>query len=183
VDVAPLRLNHGGNNGDADSKALNESYWECIVHVGDMASLALDQTPLTTQILKKTPMGNVDDASCPYFMWPSPRHRVVSSTNTDRVSLVYFGYPPAQQSLSNIQKSLKSWLPSKRGKCLPLQEYYLLRDQSVTAITREGLSPSHPSTSASSFAQATYESIWNRPIHEIVQLKWRQVNRVANEKS
>ena len=126
--------------------------WQCIVHVGDMASLALNNN------------NNNNNASC--VCWPSPKHRVVSSKE-ERVSLVYFGYPPANSSITDIQNALADWNVSRRGRRLPLNEYYLLHNQSTSSNDDDSMGTS----------VSIYRSIQSMPTKQVIQEKWNQVQR------
>jgi hypothetical protein len=77
-----------------------------------------------------------DDSSSHHQIqqWPSPKHGVVSQDRL-RTSLVYFGYPPPHLSLEDVICALAKWAP-KRHSCskrssLPVNEYYLLKNQST----------------------------------------------------
>lgn len=150
--------------------------WQCIVHVGDMASLVLDKSSNGNTKTKGMDSSTMDIDTA--FPWPSPKHRVISPAHKERVSLVYFGYPPRGLSLHRIQTILDNgWkYSSTRGRRMPLEEYYLLRNQSAatnanvddgrTYSVEDGSEPSH-----------LYRTIWDLPIQDIVRLKWKQVNR------
>ena len=146
--------------------------WKCIVHVGDMASLVLDRSSddenLSSNINTNTNTTN-NSISHP---WPSPKHRVKSHPHKERVSLVYFGYPPRELSLGRIQKHVDEGWPhfSTRSQRLPLAEYYLLRNQSAT---EEAAASGDSETEA----RRLYQTMWSLPIQDIVRLKWEQVNR------
>lgn len=134
--------------------------WNCIVHVGDMASLAFQHPDATHN----------NEANTTTSFWPSPKHRVLTSTN-ERASLVYFGYPPARASMKEIREALKDWKLSHRGNCLPLQEYYLLQDQSQ----EENTSKNNETTTTKE--ASLYSSIESLSIQEMIQAKWNQVQR------
>jgi hypothetical protein len=144
----------------------NNDTWDCIIHVGDMASLALGRGPASST-------DNHDaDTACGTrckVQWPSPRHRVVSPTKGERTSLVYFAYPPASCSIQTMQDAISNWSGNDdRGLQLPLSEYYLLHDQSST------------SSSSASFQQTvhgTYTKLRSLSIREVIQEKWKQVQR------
>lgn len=144
--------------------------WYCVVHVGDMASLALG---LPSSSLSGTVGNSTSSAIRPMIRWPSPKHRVVTSRR-ERTSLVYFGYPPAQSSIHGIQKALENWNVPSRGKCLPLPEYYLLHDQSSSSpivgeeTNFEALLPDD-----------IYSSIAELSVQEVIQKKWKQVQRTS----
>lgn len=140
--------------------------WECIVHVGDMSSLVLNQS---SSLLNGKDSANSTTKSLVSHPWPSPRHRVQSHPLKERVSLVYFGYPPRDLSLGAIQKRLEEGWPhsSTRGKRLPLSEYFLLRNQSSGAAQSD----------KESEANRLFETMWKLPVQEIVRLKWEQVSR------
>jgi hypothetical protein len=151
-----------------------EQFWDCVIHVGDMASLVLGDKPTTTTTTTTEATGTSN------ILWPSPKHRVVASTDQDRVSLVYFGYPPANKSLCDIQRSLQDWNVSNRGHCLPYEEYYLLQDQSVSTTTSSKTTQDGGGggcDNESSRAERTFESVQNLTLKDVVRLKWQQVNR------
>mmetsp|Transcript_55826 Transcript_55826/g.135243 ORF Transcript_55826/g.135243 Transcript_55826/m.135243 type:complete len:443 (-) Transcript_55826:39-1367(-) len=181
VNVPPPPLPQSVNTADTESSS---SYcWECIVHVGDMASLVLGR--------KITANGsNPDDCSTVESnlqdcCFPSPKHRVVNSSIHDRTSLVYFGYPPADKSLDDLENSLKEWKQQNHhhtGSRLPYKEYYLLQDQSATKAeteTNDGGDKNNKSSKnlPPSPEQALFESIRHRPVGDVVQMKWQQVQR------
>lgn len=143
--------------------------WRCILHVGDMASIALDHSQ---QLGSDNKMSNPDSTttqSC-NIKWPSPRHRVLCSKE-ERTSLVYFGYPPVSSSIEDMHLQLKDWKLSSRGLRLPLKEYYLLHDQSKD------------SKEDSIDYDATFNKLKSLPLQELIQEKWKQVQRIAPENS
>ncbi|KAG7350531.1 2-oxyglutarate/Fe(II) oxygenase [Nitzschia inconspicua] len=164
----------------------SEHAWNVIVHVGDMASLVLDASQITSSFRSTKsngaqsdcctePTANESILDCPVkseiicSFWPSPKHRVVSSPSHERVSLVYFAYPPVNATLDGIHSALHNWQPSHRSSCLPLDEYYLLQDQSSHSDNNDD----DKTLSAAEMLTA----IWNLPIQDIVRLKWKQVYR------
>lgn len=169
------------NDSEPDTTSPKLYCWDCIVHVGDISSLVLGRAYSNNnderQSLSATKTDvdgstmNIDPQSC---CWPSPKHRVVNSSTQYRTSLVFFGYPPADKSLDDIESSLKEWKQHHQtGKRLPYEEYYLLQDQSAAAGSgiNEG-SSSRPNT-----PEQTYESIRYLPISDVIQKKWLQVQR------
>ena len=166
--------NDSGRNGYPTSTGLYR--WECVVHVGDMTSLALakqDQTHRDNIGAK----GGVDNAATTTttaaaaatpatVRFPSPRHRVVSSESHERASLVYFGYPPSHLSLEQVRESLQDWSPTSRGPCLPHDYYYLLKNQS----DGDGVTSTTTSTQQ-------YDAIKSIPLGTVVERKWQQVQR------
>jgi hypothetical protein len=191
VDVKPSSSSSVSRKGSSQEvERLNDSYrWECIVHVGDMASLALDvgndnEAVASSDAATKPTDTNPANRMC----WPSPKHRVVSSATQERTSLVYFGYPPASCSLKSIQEALRDWKPSSRGHRLPLSDYYLLRDQSSTSAAEGGTatgekSPIRAPASAGMYSTSlspeshSYSLIRALSVREIVAWKWSQVQR------
>lgn len=144
-----------------DSAAI----WHCIVHVGDMASLALQKSPSDKEV-------SPDNQASTCYYWPSPEHRVQTSITQKRASLVYFGYPPANTSILEIRQRLKDWKPSCRGSPLPLTEYYLLQNQSSS--TNETMEDSNAKERQ---LQEYYEKLEKLSIQEVIQAKWNQVQR------
>jgi hypothetical protein len=132
--------------------------WHCIVHVGDMASLALE---------RPYDISMDDNYNRLSYCWPSPKHRVLTSSQHERASLVYFGYPPSHTSLNEIRKALKAWKPNHRGRCLSLNEYYLLQNQS--SAEKEGAENE----------SSTYSSIEYLSIQQVIEEKWNQVQRAS----
>ena len=157
--------------GATESKKEPSHRWECIVHVGDMSSLVLERSSNTEKLSNDIEAKNT--ANTISHSWPSPRHRVQCNPHKERVSLVYFGYPPRGLSLERIQNHLdQGWRHfSTRGQKLPLKEYYLLRNQSVAK--KAGA----VSVDEDIEARRLYRTMWNLPIQDIVRLKWEQVNR------
>jgi hypothetical protein len=152
--------------------------WNCIVHVGDMASLVLDRNSDDENLSSNIDTNNTKNSIS--YPWPSPKHRVKSHPHKERASLVYFGYPPRKLSLDRIQKCLDEGWPhfSTRGQRLPLAEYYLLRNQSATEEqTGAGAGAGAASGDNETEARRLYQTMWSLPIQDIVRLKWEQVNR------
>ena len=138
----------------AASSNASDNTWHCIVHVGDMASLALGEP--------NNPTSDVNFDQC---YWPSPKHRVLTS-NQERVSLVFFTYPQPLTTLTTIREKLKEWKSGKPcGNCLPLKEYYLLQNQSE--VTRK----------LNSTENQSYSSLESKAIRIVIQEKWGQVQR------
>eukprot|EP00934_Nitzschia_sp_Nitz4_P008462 Nitzschia sp. Nitz4//scaffold90_size81538//60322//61425//NITZ4_005325-RA/size81538-processed-gene-0.38-mRNA-1//1//CDS//3329560029//8452//frame0 len=131
-----------------------DTTWRCVLHVGDMASLALGRDSIET--------------NPEMVQWPSPRHRVVCS-NQERASLVYFAYPPTHISMTELRERLESWKLEHRGAILPLQEYYLLQDQSA--------STNGPTTATATLSDEDTSSWTNMPLGQCIQQKWNQVQR------
>jgi hypothetical protein len=156
------------------SSKSNHHSWHCIVHVGDMASLALttndnDHHHTTTSIDDDDDDDN--NNKTPMIQWPSPKHRVVSSRYQVRTSLVYFGYPPSTLSLNEIQVQLKDYCSNGSngvGRRLPYDEYYLLHDQSSS--TADG-------ANIASTPESRYESLQSQSVQDAIQTKWNQVQR------
>ena len=145
--------------------------WECVVHVGDMTSLALakqdqphqDNLGVEGEVVNTATTAVATTAT---VRFPSPRHRVVSSESHERASLVYFGYPPSHLSLEQVRESLQDWSPISRGPCLPHDYYYLLKNQS----DGDGLTSTTTSTQL-------YDAIKSIPLGTVVERKWQQVQR------
>ncbi|KAG7357341.1 2(OG)-Fe(II) oxygenase superfamily protein [Nitzschia inconspicua] len=175
----------------------SEHTWNVIVHVGDMASLVLDASQITSSFRSTESDGarsdcclepiandsNLDcsvksEISCSSSSWPSPKHRVVSSPLHERVSLVYFAYPPSNATLNGIHSTLHNWQPRHRTSCLPLDEYYLLQDQSSHSDIINNKNNNNNKTLT---AAEMLTAIWNLPIQDIVRLKWKQVYRGSND--
>eukprot|EP00536_Pseudo-nitzschia_multiseries_P016993 jgi/Psemu1/48860/gm1.48860_g len=154
--------------------------WQCIVHVGDMSSLVLGNSNIDDATGRDIDISNRKESDTPYS-WPSPKHRVLSHEKKERVSLVYFGYPPRGLSLHRIQTILDSgWKHSStRGPRLPLEEYYLLRNQSVASASSTTNADNDHSDSSEDNSESghLYRTMWDLPVQDIVQLKWKQVNR------
>lgn len=142
--------------------------WNCIVHVGDLASLALGKEQHPVQ-----PSTGHDNSQEGLVQWPSPRHRVVSPTQTTRTSLVYFAYPPPSLSLCQLQEALVDW-NKPRGLQLPLSEYYLLQDQSSSNTS---IGNDDPDGGGEQQAMASYQQLRNRSIRNVIHTKWTQVQR------
>jgi hypothetical protein len=152
-DVAPSKT--------PTKEEVTNHIWNCIVHVGDVTSLALAAAAAAAAV------SDSEDASSHHEIqqWPSPKHRVVSQ-NRLRTSLVYFGYPPPHLSLEDVTCALAKWAPkshscSKRSS-LPLDEYYLLKNQS---------------TESNVTAATVLQSIQNQPLGKVFSQKWKQVQR------
>jgi hypothetical protein len=157
--------------------SLPRHRWECIVHVGDMTSLAM-MLPDTTPVPDPETTNNANIKHCQSAVqWPSPRHRVVSSCTSERASLVYFGYPPSHLSLQQVQQALRDWSLESRGSCLPYDAYYLLKNQSDGRSSSSDNNDTLDANSPSKKAQQEYHSMKSRPLGTVVMEKWRQVQR------
>ena len=136
--------------------------WNCIVHVGDVTSLAL--TLAGSSLLSS----KLESSSHQVMQWPSPKHRVVSQDRV-RTSLVYFGYPPPYLSLQDVTSALATCAPKSTSETrtrLPLlsslNDYYLLKNQS----TETNVDPA-----------TVLQSIQHQPLGEVFADKWNQVQR------
>jgi 2OG-Fe(II) oxygenase superfamily len=163
------------------------SHWNVIVHVGDMASLALGEVAdRNASTITTTTASSTAPTTTSCYYWPSPKHRVVSSPTQDRVSLVYFAYPPPEKTLQELRSLLQDWQSHHGGtasssssspsSCLPLEEYYLLQDQSSSSSCIQNYNNNKNQKSPKK-ERIMYQTILNLPMREIVQLKWKQVNR------
>jgi hypothetical protein len=147
--------------------------WDCIIHVGDMSSLALGWGPSPQEEEDSNTLVVNNDEDAVDAEWPSPRHRVISPSQTQRTSLVYFAYPPASCSILKMQGALQLWNANNvRDRRLPLSEYYLLRDQSTSSS-----SSYDDGDDAGRKAKAIYEKLQSLTIREAIQEKWKQVQR------
>lgn len=175
--------------GEADD-VVGEN-WDCIVHVGDMASLALsrqrhvdekaeemrDSKRTDTSTLTSTELSTISR-----IQWPSPRHRVVCSPTFYRTSLVYFAYPPASCSIEAMQRALEMTknndvkFDEKNEDGLPLRDYYLLHDQSSNV----SCSTADETKSRDVSAHAAFRRVKFQSISGVIQAKWNQVQRVAD---
>jgi hypothetical protein len=147
---------------DEEDETTKHNVWNCIVHVGDVTSLALAAT---------TTSESDDPSSHQMMQWPSPKHRVVSQDRL-RTSLVYFGYPPPHLSLEDLRCGLAKWAPkishcgsNSRSPPMPiaLDDYYLLKNQK--------------STESIVTAATVLQSIQNQPLGKFFADKWNQVQR------
>jgi hypothetical protein len=194
VDVTPAPAPSPVASSPSLLNIGTKNRWNCIVHVGDVTSLVLSALKNQIQQCTAEPQSQSHHAQQQLqqqqqqqqrvVSWPSPKHRVVSC-NQKRTSLVYFAYPPPHLSLKDIERILQNeWTTTTMAfvddyKCsssssasssMPLEEYYLLKNQSISGITTA-------STTASSAAKAIYESIHARPLGDVLQEKWQQVQR------
>jgi hypothetical protein len=176
--ATPRALATGQGPDESTSPASSPCHrWECIVHVGDMTSLAM-MLPETTPVPDPGSTTNANINHCPpAVQWPSPRHRVVSSSTSERASLVYFGYPPSHVSLDQVQRALKDWSLESRGSCLPYNDYYLLKNQSDGSSTSSNNNNAIDENSPSKNAQQVFHSMKSRPLGTVVMEKWQQVQR------
>ncbi|CAJ1965631.1 unnamed protein product [Cylindrotheca closterium] len=178
VPTAKSNVSAASSANDTTCTAAEAYYWHCIVHVGDMASLALRKNSSSTTTDNTAPESLLVEApttsSSSYYnyYWPSPEHRVQTSTTQKRASLVYFGYPPANTSIRTIRQRLKDWKSYCRGSPLPLSEYYLLQNQSSSlssSIDGKGATEGQ--------LQEYFEKLETLSIQEVIKEKWKQVQR------
>jgi len=140
-----------------------------VVHLSDLSSIALALA--SQQVVSDTAPSSSDQETTLSQRWPSPVHRVISPTNQERTSLVYFAYPPPHDSLKRISEKLTGWVsdndkPTGVQIALNLSDYYLLRDQrqsspttiDCNALLREALPT-------------------DDPIALVIDAKWKQVQR------
>lgn len=134
------------------------------IHVGDFTSLAMNATK-----------NNTLEGLC----WPSPLHRVLCPVKDDsqnclqsessRCSLVYFAYPAKGVSLKDVQDFTEKHdcvdQSKNVGFTFPYERYMVLRDQS------DGVFDS------AAEAKKVYGKIVSVPFHEVIQEKWKQVQR------
>lgn len=134
-------------NSDDDKKV------KLFIHVGDFTSLALS------------------DINSSSISWPSPLHRVLCPTRSDRLtkddmrlSLVYFSYPKRGISIQDATQSKKATEFLATSNDFPFDRYMVLHNQS----TNEKVSPS---------TKDTYERIKSMPFDKVIEEKWKQVQR------
>lgn len=152
----------------------NDTTWNCIIHVGDMASLALGTDlppPSQSDDFNNLPSNLPTEANSQQqqqhkqqlqILWPSPRHRVISPSHRDRTSLVYFAYPPPLCSMNEMKEVM---MQQCYGYRLPLEEYYLLQNQS------------NEEKNAAATAASIYNKLQSLTIRDAIQAKWNQVQR------
>ena len=144
---------------DVPVPPLEESRVYFVVHVGDVTSLAM---------VHAVARESIEDAGSPpsAVVWPSPRHRVLSPTNSiPRTSLVYFAYPPLGISLKDMETSLLNYTKTDFKVAVPYSEYFVLQDQSKIE------------TASTSSAKETYRSIQLLSLDKVFAEKWQQVQR------
>jgi len=207
---------HANVDGE-ENQNEDDEVWDCIIHVGDMSSLTLGwakpargddgqdiptiptatngTTTVTTNSTDMTTIPTTNNDPTYDAEWPSPKHRVLSPTDAERTSLVYFAYPPASCS---IRQMIKAWTmagPSSKyvddnnddeshnllleDRRLPLSEYYLLKDQSMTSSSPSSQTAGEISVEAreAAAAEAVYNKLESLTIREAIQEKWNQVQR------
>lgn len=133
-----------------DVEAMNESevvYF--VVHVGDVTSLAL---------------GHASREEGTRVSFPSPKHRVVSPNDENRISLVYFAYPPPSISLAQIETRLAGH-PILNGEVskTDYDSYYLLQNQTPGGQAED--------------PKNVYKRIRGMQLSECFEEKWEQVQR------
>lgn len=136
--------------------------------------------------------GNNTAESATTVLWPSPRHRVLSPTTQTRHSLVYFCYPPEDATLASITSGLSEWCDQQQHRhcspydnlhkiVIPYEDYSLLQNQSATAKDENTGIFAAAAASSSLLLPVTgrdrCEDLWNQPVREILDDKWRQVQR------
>ena len=130
-----------------------------VVHVGDVTSLAMGRAHRRE---------SQEDTQLPIVVWPSPRHRVLSPTNSvPRSSLVYFAYPPPDMSLENMEEALAAYTEDEASVVVPYNEYFVLQNQSINGST--------------SVPEETYAAIRSRPLGGVFSEKWQEVQRKTLE--
>jgi hypothetical protein len=162
------------NDVTLSPKAERPDVLTLVVHVGDILSLgigrALQLKKQNNETVDVLPVLEVNQ------VWPSPRHRVLSPIYQKRNSLVYFCYPPANQTIGSIAEGLDGFCRREyatrvftRDSVISYDNYSLLHDQSSalhdTANKQEDT------------AEQRFTAIVGTPVIEILNTKWRQVQR------
>ena len=144
---------------DVEAPNENNGTLRFVVHVGDVISLSIGNATISSSMVSLTTDAKV--------IFPSPKHRVVSPTDEERISLVYFSYPPPGMTLDTIENSLKKnpILPDDTNSIdIDFSSYYILKNQ----------------TSGQGVAMTeieTYQSIRSTPLDKVFATKWGQVQR------
>lgn len=138
---------------DVAASPLQASRATFVVHVGDVTSLAMGHASRSTQ------------DHDPIIIWPSPKHRVISPTNSiPRASLVYFAYPPPGISLQDMEEALVPHIQAECPAVIPYNEYFVLRNQSSRDAQVR-------------LPEEMYRAIRSRPLDSVFAEKWQQVQR------
>ena len=113
-------------------------------------------------------------------IWPSPRHRVVCPTkkldqseesSQCRRSLVYFAYPPPNNSLAAAQGVVEPLISDFYNSSIKFQDYSLLHDQSQQQQGADQLNDRNRT------CYEKYLDIRGKPFGKVIQEKWNQVQR------
>ena len=147
------------NDVKVPNKNYNNNPVRFVVHVGDVISLSIGNATIRNSTVSLTTDARV--------IFPSPQHRVVSPTDQERISLVYFSYPPPGMTLETIENSLaeNAILPEDINSIdIDFSSYYILKNQ--TSGQGEGMTEVE-----------TYHSIRSTPLDKVFDTKWGQVQR------
>jgi 2OG-Fe(II) oxygenase superfamily len=145
-----------------------------VVHVGDMLSLgirrALQLKTQNNKTAEELPVLELNQ------VWPSPRHRVLSPISQKRNSLVYFCYPPSRETIGSIAEGLDSFCQREYATraftfdtFMSYDSYSILHDQS----TAQGDTTNEQEASV----VQRFATIINTPVVDVLNTKWRQVQR------
>jgi hypothetical protein len=158
---------------------------EFVVHLSDVTSLALRCAAgggggAEEEEEEVAPPDAAEDGATAArsSSWPSPLHRVVSPVNSTRCSLVYFCYPPPHMTLDGIARQLAPWCNEKQrnvqrpAAAIPYEHYYLLRNQSGK---EEGAAAAADEVRRGAAEQ--FQRIRSMPLRQVLEEKWRQVQR------
>jgi isopenicillin N synthase-like dioxygenase len=191
-DVGGVVLSKGGSHGSGGGDDGQEGLVRFFIHVGDFTSLVMNHN----HGYKKD-----DDDEEEYvdrLIWPSPLHRVLCPTldedgqddhgqddgdvqddgddhvqSSSRCSLVYFAYPAKGLSLENVQKFVTKKCLDQDSSTQPLLKYdvpyerfMVLNDQSKGGDGTAAMEP-----------EEVYQRIASIPFHQVIQDKWKQVQR------
>ena len=132
-----------------------DEYVRLFIHVGDFTSLSM----CTSGTKFSSPLHRV---LCPNKRTDSHGTTVDES----RYSLVYFAYPPTGVSLEDGRLSLPSkYAPDKKAtNKFHYDRFMVLKNQSLAA-------------SSSQSEEGVYRQIQNLPFNEVIEQKWKQVQR------
>jgi Isopenicillin N synthase and related dioxygenases len=175
---------------DSTSDDGSEGLIRFFIHVGDFTSLVMNHAKDSTANGSRKEEEEVEDR----LVWPSPLHRVLCPTllddeddgnhkddgsrntelesSTTRCSLVYFAYPTKGLSLEDVQNSVSDKIQEQshhHDDDVPYERFLVLNDQSKEGGGGHSAIMEEP--------EQVYQKIKSIPFHQVIQDKWKQVQR------
>lgn len=171
-DVEIVKNDSSDDNCDDKN---SEGFIRFFIHVGDFTSLVMNHAKDSTNGNRR------EEEAEDRLVWPSPLHRVLCPTLDDkdeddgsrnnmestRCSLVYFAYPTKGLSLEDVQKSVSDKIQQQsHHHDVPYERFLVLNDQSKGGGDSAIMEPAQ-----------VYQKMKSIPFHQVIQDKWKQVQR------
>jgi isopenicillin N synthase-like dioxygenase len=122
------------------------------------------------------------------FIWPSPKHRVISPKKEPRFSLVYFAYPEPQVTLAQAIELMQE-RRNTNGDCTsgtPGSGRDIQNISSCTSLLKQlsllcNQSPATSNNASTNMEWDAFQHLHHKPFaSNVIPNKWSQVQRTAN---